>query len=140
MTIRVYSKILVLGPTTRNARAGSQSAIHPKLTGRRWARVTYRTHGHRRAARNNHSKMQRSIAFDMRIQTVDERNRDFLEGRVSFSRRLQVVIFGPFQRVLLLKILQIVVGSEAIKIFGTRRRFPLGVYFLSEHSTQAADT
>jgi hypothetical protein len=52
MTIRVYSKTLVLGPTLGNARAGSQSTIHPKLTGRRWARVTYRTHGHRRAARN----------------------------------------------------------------------------------------
>jgi hypothetical protein len=59
MTIRVYSKTLVLGPTTRNARAGSQSAIHPKLTGRRWARVTYRTHGHRRAARNNSSPFKK---------------------------------------------------------------------------------
>jgi hypothetical protein len=53
MTINVYSKTLVLGPTTRNARAGSQSTIHPNLTGRRRARVTYRAHGHRRAARNN---------------------------------------------------------------------------------------
>jgi hypothetical protein len=52
MTIRVYSKTLVLGPTLRSARVGSQSAIHQKLTGRQRARVTYRTHGHRRAARN----------------------------------------------------------------------------------------
>jgi hypothetical protein len=52
MTIKVFSKTLVLGPTTRNACAGSQSAIHLKRTGRRRARVTYRTHVHRRAARN----------------------------------------------------------------------------------------
>jgi hypothetical protein len=30
MIVRVYSKTLVLWPTTRNARAGSQSTIHPK--------------------------------------------------------------------------------------------------------------
>jgi hypothetical protein len=78
----------------------------------------------------------------IRIQTVVKRNLDFLEERVSFSRRLQVVIFGLFQQVLLLKMLQIVVGSEAIKIFGTRRSFPLGAYFLfpTEHSAEAADT
>jgi hypothetical protein len=40
MIIRVYSKTPVLGPTTRNARAGSQSTIHPMLTGRRRARAT----------------------------------------------------------------------------------------------------
>jgi hypothetical protein len=40
MIIRVYGKTLVLWPTTRDARAGSQSTIHPKLTGRRWARAT----------------------------------------------------------------------------------------------------
>jgi hypothetical protein len=39
MIIRVYCKTLVLCPTTRNARAGSESTIHPKLTGRRWARA-----------------------------------------------------------------------------------------------------
>jgi hypothetical protein len=55
MTTKVYSKTLVLRPTTRNARASSQSAIQPKLTGRRRARVTYRTHGHRRKARNKAS-------------------------------------------------------------------------------------
>jgi hypothetical protein len=33
----------VLGPTTRNARAGGQSTIYPKLTGRQRARATYRT-------------------------------------------------------------------------------------------------
>jgi hypothetical protein len=53
MIIRVYSKTLVLWPTTRNARAGSQSTIHPKLTERRRARATYRTHGPRRADRNS---------------------------------------------------------------------------------------
>jgi hypothetical protein len=52
MRIRVYSKTLVLWPTTRNARAGSQSTIHPKLTRRRRARATYRTHGPRWADRN----------------------------------------------------------------------------------------
>jgi hypothetical protein len=47
MILSVYCKTLVLGPTTRNARAGSQSTIHPKLTGCRWARANYRTHGPR---------------------------------------------------------------------------------------------
>jgi hypothetical protein len=50
MKIRVYSKILVLGPIWKSARAGIQSAIHPKLPGR--AREIYRAHGHRRATRN----------------------------------------------------------------------------------------
>jgi hypothetical protein len=45
MTIRVYSLTLVLGPTTRNARAGSQSTKRPKHTGRQRARATFRTHG-----------------------------------------------------------------------------------------------
>jgi hypothetical protein len=40
MIIIVYSKTLVLGPTARNARAGSQSTIHPMLTERRRARAT----------------------------------------------------------------------------------------------------
>jgi hypothetical protein len=68
MTIRVYSKTLVLGPTTRSARAGSQSAIHPKLTGRRRAGVTFRTYSHRRAARNT---VAYSVGFSMeRIMRV----------------------------------------------------------------------
>jgi hypothetical protein len=41
-------KTLVLEPTMRSARAGIQSAIHPKLTGRRRAHATYRAHGPRR--------------------------------------------------------------------------------------------
>jgi hypothetical protein len=53
MIIRVYSNTLVLWPSTRNARAGSQSTIHPKLTQRRRARATYRTHGPRWADHNN---------------------------------------------------------------------------------------
>jgi hypothetical protein len=40
MIIRVYGKTLVLWPTTRNARAGSQSTIPPMLTERRRARAT----------------------------------------------------------------------------------------------------
>jgi hypothetical protein len=40
MIIRVCCKTLVLGPTTRNGRVGSQSTIHPMLTGRRRARAT----------------------------------------------------------------------------------------------------
>jgi hypothetical protein len=40
MIIRVYSKQLVRGPTTRNAHAGSQSTIHPMFIGRRRARAT----------------------------------------------------------------------------------------------------
>jgi hypothetical protein len=50
MIFRFYNKTLVPGPNTRNALARSQSRIHPRLTGRRWVRVTCRTHGHRRAA------------------------------------------------------------------------------------------
>jgi hypothetical protein len=53
MIIRVYSKTLVLWPTTRNARARSQSTIYPKHTGRRQARAAYRTHGPRWADRNS---------------------------------------------------------------------------------------
>jgi hypothetical protein len=53
MIIRVYGKTLVLWPTTMNARAGSQSTIHPMLTGRPRARATYRTHGPRWADRKN---------------------------------------------------------------------------------------
>jgi hypothetical protein len=49
MRIRVYSKTLVLGPTTRNARAGSQSTTPPVLTGPR----NHRSHGPRWADRNS---------------------------------------------------------------------------------------
>jgi hypothetical protein len=45
----------MLGPTTKSARAGSQSKIHPNRSGRRWARITYRTQGYRRVARNTGS-------------------------------------------------------------------------------------
>jgi hypothetical protein len=50
-----------VGPTTRNARAGSQSTIHPKRTGRRRSHATYRTHGPRWADRNNGRNKKRLL-------------------------------------------------------------------------------
>jgi hypothetical protein len=51
------------------ARAGSQSTIHPELTGRRRARATYRTHGFCWADRN--SKRIASILAEHFITAVD---------------------------------------------------------------------
>jgi hypothetical protein len=76
MTIRVYSKTLVLERITGSARAGSQSTVRPKLTGRRRDGVTYRTHGHRWAARNTKRccpRFERQCAYCFR-------------GRLSISR------------------------------------------------------
>jgi hypothetical protein len=68
MTNIVNRKTLVLGLTTRNARADSLSTIHPKLAGRRQARVTYRTHDHHRAARKTLKTLPEQL--DRRIECI----------------------------------------------------------------------
>jgi hypothetical protein len=91
MIIRAYSETLILWPTTRNARAGSQSTIHPKLTEPRRARTSYRTDGPRWAACNIPN-----VRVGARVAGSRERGPAFHAGETRIQLALDVGHL-PFQ-------------------------------------------